>query len=166
MKASHQHPVLTVVRRPTHSDAPWDERADEGETSTIRPRAGTYGSWSREHSLGARKVKTIQSTVHGLSHNPSEQPSVIKGWPQEQQVFQPSCQWRIDPEVGSERPDCWITLLQLPRSTSLPYPKRFNSRSSQKKFFTLIFNYYSEVNDPVQYIRHFQDKMVIYARND
>jgi len=33
-----------------------------------------------------------------------------------------------------------------------------------KKVFN--FNYYSGVSDPVQYIRHFRDKMVIYSRND
>ena len=35
-----------------------------------------------------------------------------------------------------------------------------------KKFFTPTFDYYSRVSYLVQYLRHFQDKMVIYSRND
>jgi len=35
-----------------------------------------------------------------------------------------------------------------------------------KKFLTPTFNYYSGVSDPVQHIRHFRYKMVIYSRND
>ena len=31
---------------------------------------------------------------------------------------------------------------------------------------TLTFNYYSVANNPIQHIRHFQDKMVVYSRND
>jgi len=34
------------------------------------------------------------------------------------------------------------------------------------KFSTLIFDYYSGISDPVQHIRHFRDKMVVYYRND
>jgi len=35
-----------------------------------------------------------------------------------------------------------------------------------KKFSTLTFDCYSRMGDPVQHIRHFRDKMVIYSRNN
>ena len=35
-----------------------------------------------------------------------------------------------------------------------------------KKFSILTFNYYCGESNPVQYIRHFRDKMVVQSRND
>ena len=34
-----------------------------------------------------------------------------------------------------------------------------------RKFSTPTFDYYSGVSDPVQHIRHFQDKMTVYCNN-
>ena len=35
-----------------------------------------------------------------------------------------------------------------------------------RKFSTLTFDYYSGVTNPVQHIRHFRDKIIIYSLND
>jgi len=35
-----------------------------------------------------------------------------------------------------------------------------------KKFKTLTFDYYFETSNPVQHIRYFRDKMMVYSRNN
>ena len=47
-----------------------------------------------------------------------------------------------------------------------PLSKEIQESEFSKKFSTLTFDYYSRVSDLVQHIRHFRDKMVIYACND
>jgi len=68
----------------------------------------------------------------------------------------------------------WITEAKLQsrptpsavKVSDSPLSKEIQKCEFPKKFSTLTFNYYSRVSDPVQYIRHFPDKMVIYSRND
>jgi len=47
-----------------------------------------------------------------------------------------------------------------------PFSKKILDCEFPKKFSTPTFNYYSEVSDPVQDLRHFWDKIMGQSRND
>ena len=67
----------------------------------------------------------------------------------------------------------WIVesrLLGHPTPTAKIYESPLSKEIQVYKFLnmfsTLTFDYYSEVSDQVQYIRHFLDKMVGHSSND
>ena len=51
-------------------------------------------------------------------------------------------------------------------ASNSPFSKDILEYEFLKKFTTLTFDYYSGHSDPVQHLRQYQDKMVIYARDD
>jgi len=77
----------------------------------------------------------------------------------------PSTSWS---KGGSRKQSCNSVADQnrsLPKSP-VPLSEAILECEFLKKFTTLAFDYYSRASDPVQHIKHFRDKIVIYSRND
>jgi len=51
-------------------------------------------------------------------------------------------------------------------TSNYPFSESIFGCECSKKFTTPTFHCYSGLSDPIQHLRKYQDKMVVYARND
>jgi len=112
----------------------------------------------------AREVEIAQPTAPSPSNSPPEQSSTNLGRVREQQISQSSYP-RAHPEAdhGGQVAGPPTSDSKNPRS---PLSEETQRCRFSRKFSTPTFDYYSGASDPVQHIRHFRDKKVIYSHND